>query len=116
MVSSECANDFSCRGTGGGKLPGLRGRILSLVGVASAIGVCPNFFEDAEEGGNVLHLFRTFYRVNSVQFARCRIELHRRRCNHLIQGCNARFRHQAVCSLRVIFVLVMIFKDFDIVV
>ncbi|XP_049517179.1 uncharacterized protein LOC125942947 [Dermacentor silvarum] len=37
------------RGTGGGKLPGLRGRILSLVGVASAIGVCPNFFEDAEE-------------------------------------------------------------------
>ncbi|KAH7950038.1 hypothetical protein HPB49_018918 [Dermacentor silvarum] len=37
------------RGTGGGKLPGLRGRILSLEGVASAIGVCPNFFEDAEE-------------------------------------------------------------------
>ncbi|KAH7934080.1 hypothetical protein HPB49_021199 [Dermacentor silvarum] len=37
------------RGTGDGKLPGLRGRIISLVGVASAIGVCPNFFEDAEE-------------------------------------------------------------------
>ncbi|XP_054931063.1 uncharacterized protein [Dermacentor andersoni] len=38
------------RGTGGGSLPGQRGRILSLVGRASAIGVCPPFFEPDEEG------------------------------------------------------------------
>ncbi|KAH7974967.1 hypothetical protein HPB49_022125 [Dermacentor silvarum] len=35
-------------------------RILSLVGVASAIGVCPNFFEDAEE---VLQDFATGVRA-----------------------------------------------------
>nr|XP_054927555.1 uncharacterized protein LOC129385215 [Dermacentor andersoni] len=38
------------RGTGGGSLPGQRGRILSLVGRASAIGVCAPFFEPDEEG------------------------------------------------------------------
>ncbi|XP_075533922.1 uncharacterized protein LOC142566973 [Dermacentor variabilis] len=37
------------RGTGGGSLLGPRGRILSLVGRASAIGVCPPFFEPDEE-------------------------------------------------------------------
>ncbi|XP_070392599.1 uncharacterized protein [Dermacentor albipictus] len=36
-------------GTGGGSLPGPRGRILSLVGRASAIGVCQPFFEPDEE-------------------------------------------------------------------
>ncbi|XP_065311568.1 uncharacterized protein [Dermacentor albipictus] len=36
-------------GTGGGSLPGPRGRILSLVGRASAIGVCPPFYEPDEE-------------------------------------------------------------------
>nr|XP_054924945.1 uncharacterized protein LOC129383936 [Dermacentor andersoni] len=34
------------RGTGGGRLCGLRGRILDLVGHSSAVGVCDGFFEE----------------------------------------------------------------------
>ncbi|XP_077523820.1 uncharacterized protein LOC144134886 [Amblyomma americanum] len=40
------SGSFTPRGTGGGRLCGLRGRILALVGRSSAVGVCEGFFEE----------------------------------------------------------------------
>ncbi|XP_072140859.1 uncharacterized protein [Dermacentor andersoni] len=39
----------NCSGTGGGRLPGLRGRVLALVGTSTVTGVCEPFFQPLDE-------------------------------------------------------------------